>query len=109
MKILKIRGNTGASTILIGESLRGLRKYVSVEKVVIITDANVRHYYSKDFPPCEVIEIGTGEEIKSLDTVQAIYGKLVEFRLTVHPLLSGSAEVLSVILPVSLHQPTFAE
>lgn len=78
MKVLEIHGSTGDSTILIGESLRYLRKYIPAEEVVIITDTNVRHYYLKDFPSSEVIEIGTGEKIKNLDTVQAIYGKLVE-------------------------------
>lgn len=78
MKVLEIHGSTGDSTILIGESLRDLRKYIPAEKVVIITDANVRHYYLKDFPPSEVIAVGTGEKIKNLDTVQAVYGKLVE-------------------------------
>lgn len=78
MKVLRIHGITGDSTILIGESLRNLRKYIPSEKVVIITDTNVRHYYLKYFQPWEVIEIGTGEEIKNLDTIRAIYGKLVE-------------------------------
>jgi 3-dehydroquinate synthase len=78
VRVLEIHGSTGDSTILIGESLRDLRKYIPAEKAVIITDTNVRHYYLKDFPSSEVIEIGTGEEIKNLDTVQAIYGKLVE-------------------------------
>ena len=78
MRVLEIHGSTGDSTILVGENLRDLRKYIPAEKVVIITDTNVRHYYLKDFPSTEVIEIGTGEKIKNLDTVQAIYGKLVE-------------------------------
>lgn len=78
MKILEIHGSTGNSTILIGESLQNLREYINSEEVVIITDKNVSRFYSKDFPHYEVIEIGTGEKIKNLDTVQAIYGKLVE-------------------------------
>lgn len=78
MKVLEIHGATGDSTILIGESLGDLRKYISAEEVVIITDTNVRSYYLKDFLSYEVIEIGTGEKVKNLDTVQAIYGKLVE-------------------------------
>jgi 3-dehydroquinate synthase len=78
VKVLEIHGATGDSTILIGESLGDLRKYISAEEVVIITDTNVRSYYLKDFLSYEVIEIGTGEKVKNLDTVQAIYGKLVE-------------------------------
>jgi len=78
VKILEIHGRTGDSSILIGESLQNLREYINSEEAVIITDKNVRRFYSKDFPHYEVIEIGTGEKIKNLDTVQAIYGKLVE-------------------------------
>jgi 3-dehydroquinate synthase len=78
VKALEIRGSTGNSRLLIGGSLQDLSKHVPAEKVVIITDTNVRHIYQKDFPPCEVIEIGTGEEIKNLDTVQALFEKLVK-------------------------------
>ena len=78
MRVLEIHGSTGNSTILIGESLQNLQDYINSEEVLIITDKNVRRLYSKDFPHYEVIEIGTGEKIKNLDTVQAIYGKLVE-------------------------------
>jgi 3-dehydroquinate synthase len=78
VKILEIHGSTGNSTLLIGETLQNLQHYIHSEEVVIITDTNVGRFYSKDFPHCEVIEIGTGERIKNLDTVQAIYGKLVE-------------------------------
>lgn len=79
MKRIEIHGDRGDSAILIGESLRGLGKYVPEDgQVIIITDTNVRHYYSKDFQSEDVIEIGTGEKIKSLDTVQDIYGNLLE-------------------------------
>ncbi len=78
MKALEIHGTTGDSTILIGESLQNLPKYTASDEVVIITDKNVRRFYSGDFPPYQVVEIGTGEKIKNLDTVQAIYGKLLE-------------------------------
>ena len=78
MKILEIHGSTGNSTIVIGESLQNLQEYCNSEEVVIITDENVRRIYSKDFPHYEVIEIGTGERVKNLDTVHAVYGRLVE-------------------------------
>ena len=78
MKTLEIHGSTGVSTILVGEKLKNLRKYIPAEKAVIITDANVKHFYQKNFPPYDVITIGTGEKIKNLDTVRYIYGKLVE-------------------------------
>jgi len=78
MKIHKIHGSTGVSTILVGEELQNLKKYIPAENVVIITDTNVRHFYQKDFPHYDVITIATGEKIKNLDTVHYIYEKLVE-------------------------------
>ena len=78
MKVLEIHGSTGDSTILIGESLQDLRKYIPSEKMMIITDADVSRHHLKDFPSCEVIELGVGEKIKNLDTVRDIYGKLIE-------------------------------
>jgi 3-dehydroquinate synthase len=77
VKVLEIHGSKGNSTVVIGEILQNLREYIGSEKKVIITDKNVRRLYSKDFPPYEVIEIGTGERIKNLDTVQAVYRKLL--------------------------------
>ena len=81
MKIVEIKGTTDDSTILIGENLQNLQKYTNLKEIVIITDKNVNRYYAKYFPRCEVIEIGIGEEIKNLDTVQRIYRKLVELEV----------------------------
>ena len=77
MQLLEIKGVTGNSKILIGETLENLAKYLPAGKSVIITDRNVSRIYRKSFPACDVIEIGTGEKIKNLDTVRDIYEKLV--------------------------------
>jgi 3-dehydroquinate synthase len=77
MRVLEVHGSAGTSTILIGEALRNVKDRITGKRAVIITDGNVRHYHGKDFPPCEVIEIGMGETIKTLDTVQFLYGELM--------------------------------
>jgi 3-dehydroquinate synthase len=77
MRTFHIKGNSGDSTIHVGERLRNAKKWLPSEKGVIITDANVKGFYEKDFPPLEVIEIGTGEAIKTLDTAQSLYGRLM--------------------------------
>jgi 3-dehydroquinate synthase len=79
VKVLEIHGHSGDSKILIGERLGNLKAYVPAENVVIITDANIRRYYSKDLPPWKLIEIGIGEKIKTLETVQDIFGELMAF------------------------------
>jgi len=77
MKIIEIQGQSGISKIIINESLENLNQYVPANRVVIITDYNVSLYYRSHFPGWDVVEIGTGEKIKTLDTVQYIYKKLV--------------------------------
>jgi 3-dehydroquinate synthase len=76
-----IHGSTADSKILIGESLQNLQNYIASERVAIITDSNVRRLYGKNFPPYEIIEIGTGEKIKNLETVKTIYGKLLDLAM----------------------------
>jgi 3-dehydroquinate synthase len=79
MKTLDIKGGTGYSTLIIGESINNLSNYVSAEKVIIITDTNVGGLYMERFPDWNVIEIGTGEKIKTLDTMKDIYDQLIGF------------------------------
>lgn len=78
MRTLEIQGITGISKIMVGERLENLKDYIPTENLVIITDENVRRIYGKNFTQCEIIEISTGEKIKNLDTLQDIYGKLVD-------------------------------
>ena len=77
MKKLQIRGVGGLSTILVGESLKNLIHHLPTPNPVIITDENVGQRYADQFPPGHVITIGTGEGIKTLDTIRRIYSELV--------------------------------
>jgi 3-dehydroquinate synthase len=78
MKKLLVRGVSGSSQILVGESLENLGEYIDVYHTVIITDDTVKGIYQQQFPPCPVISIGSGEKIKTLDTVAAIFSQLVD-------------------------------
>lgn len=77
MKKLHIQGASSPSTILVGEHLKNLSRYLKTPHPVIITDENVAHQYADQFPPGHVITIGTGEGIKTLDTVTRIYTELL--------------------------------
>ncbi len=81
MKIIEIQGQSGISKIIINESLENLNQYVPANRAVIITDYNVSLYYRSRFPGWQVVEIGTGEKVKTLDTVQYIYKKLVDLEI----------------------------
>ena len=77
MKQLRIQGVSGPSTLLVGEPLRNLARHLPAPSPVIITDENVGGRYADQFPPGHVITIGTGEALKTLDTVRRIYDELV--------------------------------
>jgi 3-dehydroquinate synthase len=77
METIKIKGQTGESSVLLGETLHNAAKYAPTRKTIIITDTHVWNAYHDAFPPGKVIKIGTGESIKTLDTVETIYGELL--------------------------------
>jgi len=78
MKKLLVRGASGSSQLLVGESIDNLIAHINPSRTVIITDSTVESIYRQHFPDCPVISIGLGEKIKTLDTVAKIYDQLVE-------------------------------
>ena len=77
MNTLEIQGGTGKSTLLIGEKLENIAAYLPPSKTVTITDTNVRRLYGNRFPESPLIEIGMGEENKTLETVRNIFEQLI--------------------------------
>ena len=75
---VEIQGADKSSDILVGEMLENLADYIPSENVVIITDENVSKYYLDKFPKFNVITIGTGEGVKTLDTASDIYQQLLD-------------------------------
>jgi len=78
MNILEIRGDTGRSQIHIGRRLEFAAELLKERRTAIITDENVKRLYGHRFPGGDVITIGTGEEIKTLETVEHIYSTLLK-------------------------------
>jgi len=81
LKFYEIQVSDGNCQIIIGESIKNLKNYLTSEKNVVITDKNVRHFYNHCFSDFEIIEIGLGEQIKNLKTVEEIYQKLLEMEM----------------------------
>ena len=77
MKAVNLDTPIGKSVILIGEQLENLPKYLPAKMPIIITDTHVKRHWGHRFPPGAVFTIDTGEEIKTLDTVRALYDKLL--------------------------------
>lgn len=80
MKVLKVKAESRFSDILIGEKITNLSKYIGSKKTIIITDSNIVRLYQNQFPKgIPVIEIGLGEKNKTLQTLDLIFEKLLEF------------------------------
>jgi 3-dehydroquinate synthase len=75
---LRIQGLSGSSDIAVGEPIENLGTYLpSGFRTIIVTDTNVERLHRHRFPPAEVITIGTGEKIKTLESVAHIYSELI--------------------------------
>jgi 3-dehydroquinate synthase len=78
MHAIDIEGASRKSTVLVGERLQELARYLPVGRTVIITDENILRLHRAEFPGFPVLSIGTGEGVKTLDTVRGLYASLVE-------------------------------
>lgn len=78
MEEYTINTKSGCSRIIMGQWLENLRRYTLSARLFIITDVNVGKLYPLDSLNGEIITIGIGENIKTLDTVRDIYQTLIE-------------------------------
>ncbi len=78
MKSITIQGRNGSSTILIGEALADVGRYLPAGKCIIVTDPNLLRLHGSQFPDAPVITIGLGETGKTLETVREIYERLIQ-------------------------------
>jgi 3-dehydroquinate synthase len=78
MRTLTLDGRTGSSRILVGGSLRELDQYFETKQRIIVTDANVRRHWGALLKAHAVLEVGLGEQSKTLETVARLYDGFLE-------------------------------
>jgi 3-dehydroquinate synthase len=78
MHAIDIEGASRKSTVLVGERLQELARYLPAGRTVIITDENILRLHRTEFPGFPVLSIGMGEGVKTLDTVRGLYASLIE-------------------------------
>ncbi len=64
-----------------GESIQNLTHYLGRGKNVVITDSKVRRCHGFRFSDYDTIDIESGEQNKTLETVEKIYEKFLEWEL----------------------------
>ncbi|MFD1553983.1 3-dehydroquinate synthase [Putridiphycobacter roseus] len=79
------------SKVVVGEKLQKLNSYIpqTAQSVILITDENVGALYSDLFPDYPVITIGTGEKIKTQETVDFIAESMLNLGADRHTFLVG--------------------
>ena len=78
MKKILVKGASGSSQILVGESIGNLLQYIDPRRTIIITDSTVGGHYRQQLPDCRIITIGLGEKVKTPETVSTIFQQLVD-------------------------------
>lgn len=81
MKVIDIIGQSSQSKILINERLTNVSNYINHHPLLIITDKNVHEIYKSNFPNAPVIQIGIGEKIKTLKTIEHIYQQMIDLEV----------------------------
>jgi 3-dehydroquinate synthase len=79
MRTIEIKTDSRVSRILVGESITRLTEYLPEGKTIVITDRKIHGLYGKFLSGFPVIEIGTGESHKTIETLKLIFDKLIEF------------------------------
>ena len=78
MHTIPLKTSSGESRILIGPGLNDLSSLLPTQRAVIITDHKVFQLYKKRLPDLPVLKIGSGEGIKTLDTVTQLARDLMD-------------------------------
>lgn len=78
MQSIVVEGQTGRSHIMIGETLSNLSNHLPPGRTILITDENVARLYQDQFPVCDIITIGLGEQVKTISTVEMIFRQLID-------------------------------
>lgn len=81
MKSIEFAGRTGISKILLDANFNHLNELCEPERTVAIIDSNVLRLYGDTLPPYQIVEIESGEHQKTLETVNRIYERFLEWEL----------------------------
>jgi 3-dehydroquinate synthase len=79
VKSIDFTGNTGNCRILLDSTFDQLGKLCDAEKTVVIVDRNVFNLHGDKLSPYRYIEVEPGEQQKTLNTVDAIYERFLEW------------------------------
>ncbi len=81
MRRLELSAGTGRCDFFVGEPLDRLKMHCNADRIVVVTDRNVRSRYGSKIRGLEVVEIIEGEGAKTLATVSTLYERFLKMGL----------------------------
>lgn len=78
MKEVLIHLENRLSKVIVGGSINEIEKFADTKKTIVITDENLSNNYHEKFANYRSIVIGTGEGIKTFETVEDIVSKMID-------------------------------
>lgn len=78
MREMKLEAPAGSTRIVVGESLKNLAEYAGGRGCVVLVDTNVGRIHGQLLAGYERVDIGCGEEAKSLGHIEEICRRLLE-------------------------------
>ncbi len=81
MKSFMIRGQNATSHIRLGASFQHLDQYIGKRPAAIVTDETVYRLYHDLMPSKNIVVLESGETFKTLQTVETVYQKFLEYGL----------------------------
>jgi 3-dehydroquinate synthase len=81
MKSLYFTGSRGSSRIILDGAFGRLGEFCEEKRTAVVVDSKVLELYRGKLPPYRFIEIDSGEQNKTLKTVEKIYGRFLEWEL----------------------------
>lgn len=79
LKELTLKCQSGKSKVIVGENVFNLEAFSKPENIIVISDSTLLEKYSKHFENLRIIKIGSGEEIKTMETIKEIYRQLIKY------------------------------
>lgn len=82
MHTINLTASTGESSIYLGEKIDNIKKYLPLDKkIIVITDEHILQFYSDHLKDFQIIQIGLGEKNKTLQTLEFIYEEFIRLEV----------------------------
>lgn len=78
MKQIKLETSAGKTEIIIPGTTKLLREFLPPESTVVLADENYLRYHGDSFKDYKLVNLGSGEKVKSFESYHRVFGELLK-------------------------------